>query len=113
MRVEDVESKDLEKMVIHLFLCLVTQGCRVVGLDCVAKGELHQQLVGGNSSLPGWKLVPQLAPSCWGFRDRHSVQVGKSGVDVERVVVVPTPSVCQQVRFYFFLETSQWLTSFH
>ena len=42
-------------MVIHLFLRIVTQGCRIVGLDGVAKGELNQQLVGWDSSLPGWK----------------------------------------------------------
>ena len=63
MRVEDVESRDLQMVVIHLFLRLLTQGCRVVGLDGVAKGELDQQLVGRDSSLPGWKLVPQLVPS--------------------------------------------------
>ena len=63
MRVEVVESRDLGMVVIHLILRLLTQGCRVVGLDGVAKGELDQQLVGRDSSLPGWKLVPQLAPS--------------------------------------------------
>ena len=69
-----------------------TQGCRVVGLDRVAEGELNQQLIGWDSSLPGGNLVPQLVPSrarCW---DGDPVQVGKAGQDVERVVVVPTPS---------------------
>ena len=97
MRVEDVESRDLEMVVIHLFLCLLTQGCRVVGLDSVAKGELHQQLVGRDSSLPGWKLVPQLAPPCSRCGDGHPVQVWKAGQDVERVVVVLTPSANKMI----------------
>ena len=106
-------------VVIHLFLRLLTQGCRVVGLDSVAKGELHQQLVGRDSSLPGWKLVPQLVPSCRRGRDRHPVQVGKPGVEVERVVVVPTPSVSMSEPLAgktvscWFDQLSGYLTSCH
>ena len=84
-------------MVIHLFLRIVTQGCRVVGLDGVAKGELDQQLIGGHATLPGWKLVPQLAPPCSRCGDRHPVQVWKAGQDVERVVVVLTPSANKMI----------------
>ena len=86
-------------MVIHLFLGIVTQGCRVVRLDGIAKGELNKQLIGWDSSLPGWQLVPELGPSCRRCRDWHSVQVGKPGQDVEWVVVVRAPPVSMSELF--------------
>ena len=98
---------------------IVTQGSRIVRLDRVAKGELNKQLIGWDSSLPGWQLVPELGPSCRRCRDRHSVQVGKPGQDVERVVVVTAPSVStSELLVYITLsfwidQLSGYLTSYH